>query len=88
MLADRSTGATYISRVVAIRDGDSTSFRYSVEMALPPRASEQPADSTAPAPDDIEFCGEIAHAAAIRWSRPARRPNADDSLDVWTHVSQ
>jgi hypothetical protein len=81
VLGDGSTGATYASRLVAIRDGDSTNFRYAVEMTGPPRADEQSAGG-----DNLEFCGAIAHAAAIRWSRPARRPNAEDSLEVWTHM--
>lgn len=83
VLAGRSTGVTYASRLVAIGDGDSTSFRYAVEMTGPTGANEQSGGS-----DNIEFCGAIAHAAAIHWTRPARRPNAEDSLAVWTRVSR
>jgi hypothetical protein len=84
-LAGRST-ATYASRLVARRDGDSTSFRYAVEMIGPPRDNEQSGGTEQP-PDVLELCGAIAHAAAVHWARPSRRPNAEDSLAVWTHAS-
>ena len=83
VLADRLSGTSYASRLVAIRDGDSTSFRYAVEMTGPPPMEDQSGGW-----DKLELCGAIAHAAAVRWSRPSRRPNAEDSLEVWTHASR
>ena len=71
-----SNAALYASTVVAVRQGDSTSFRYFVEITLPSSA-------TGAAPDGMAFCGQIAKAAAVPWSRPQRRPNSEDSLPVF-----
>jgi hypothetical protein len=76
ILRDDPTGASYASTAIAVRQGDSTSFRYFVEIT-------RSASATNAAPDRMEFCGRIAKAAAIAWSRPQRRPNSADSLSVF-----
>jgi len=70
------TRASYASTAIAVRQGDSTSLRYFVEIT---RASSD----TSATPDRIEFCGRIAKEARIAWSRPQRRPNSADSLSVF-----
>jgi hypothetical protein len=80
ILRDDSTGASYASTAIAVRQGDSTSFRYFAEITTPPSAASA-------APDRMEFCGRIAKAAAIAWSRPRRRPNSADSLSVFMRGS-
>jgi hypothetical protein len=76
LLVDDPTRASFASTAIAVRQGDSTSFRYFVEITSPPSA-------TSDAPDRIEFCGRIAKAARIAWSTPQRRPNSADSLAVF-----
>jgi hypothetical protein len=76
ILEDDPTGASYASTAIAVRQGDSTSFRYFVEIT-------RPSSATSAAPNRIEFCGRVAKAAGISWSRPQRRPNSADSLSVF-----
>jgi hypothetical protein len=76
VLDDGSVAATYASSAIAVRQGDSTSFRYFVEIT-------RPSSATGASPDRIEFCGRVAKAAGIPWSKPQRRPNGEDSLPVF-----
>jgi hypothetical protein len=76
ILEDDSTGASYASTAIAVRQGDSTSFRYFVEIT-------RPSSTASRAPDRIEFCAKVAKATGIAWSRPQRRPNSSDSLSVF-----
>lgn len=83
VLADGSEGAIYESRVVAFHQDDSSSFRYSVAVKPVRHRDAQVASRNQRAADNLEFCARIAKTAAIRWSTPARRPNATDSVSVW-----
>jgi hypothetical protein len=83
LLADGSNSAMYESRIVAFRQADSSSFRYSVDVKPAQSREAQAEGGNQRAPDNLEFCALIAKAAAVRWSTPARRPNADDSVSVW-----
>lgn len=76
-------GTRYASGMVAYRESDSTSFRYLVDILSQSEAEIAQRGHGAGDPDNIDFCGEIAHASAMHWSRPYRRPTAEDSLDVW-----
>jgi hypothetical protein len=76
ILEDDPTGASYASSAIAVRQGDSTSFRYFVEIT-------RPSSATSAAPDRIEFCGRVAKEARIAWSKPQRRPISADSLSVF-----
>ena len=76
-------GANFGSRVVAYRQGDSTSLRFYVE-AWPARmTSKATADTPGSRSDELESCSTVARAAGIKWSTPRRRPNGQDSLPVW-----
>jgi hypothetical protein len=83
ILADSSDSATYESRVVAFRQEDSSSFRYSVEVKPAQPGNAQAASGDRRTADNLEFCAKIAKSAAVRWTTPARRPNASDSVSVW-----
>ena len=76
VLRDVQTSASYASFAAAVRQGDSTSFRYSVEIKSLSRTDGPP-------PDGIAFCGRIAKAAGIPWVKPERRPNSEDSLSAF-----
>jgi hypothetical protein len=84
VLADGSFRATYESRIVAFRQNDSSSFRYSVDVKPAKPGDAQAASGNQRSADNLEFCARIAKTAAVHWSTPARRPNASDSVSVWT----
>jgi hypothetical protein len=84
-LSGRHAGAMYSSRAVAFRRGDSTHFRYYVAIALPPGGQMARPDTVNVGARQIDFCGEIARAAAIPTSAP-RSPTGEETLTVWTRT--
>lgn len=84
-LGDRHGGATYSSRAVAYRRGDSTHFRHYVAIALSPDRRVAALDTISTGARQIGFCGEIARAAAIPTSVP-RSPTGEETLTVWTRT--
>jgi hypothetical protein len=83
LLSGRYAGATYASRAVAYRRGDSTLFRHYVAIALPTDRQMPRPDTVNMGARQISFCGEIARAAAIPTSVP-RSPTGEETLTVWT----
>jgi hypothetical protein len=76
------TGATYESRVVAYRRGDSTHFRHYVAIAAPLAGWAQPSDSENLESGLIPLCGSIGRAAAVAGWAPGR-PDGEETLSVW-----
>ena len=77
-------GGTYEARVVAYRQGDSTSFRHYTSITPPAGGWAPPLDSVqGPAGGHVGFCGEIGRAALVHGISPQRLPNAEDSLPVF-----
>jgi hypothetical protein len=74
-----TSGSRYRSRAVAYQHGDTTRYRYYVELA----ASSDTAAARTDSPNLVGICGHIAKAAAIRGSTP-REPTGEESLAVWT----
>ena len=72
------TSATFHSRAVAYWHGDSTHYRYYVQVV--PTADMLRRGEI---PSGVGFCGRIAQAAAIVGSTP-REPTGDERLPVWT----
>jgi hypothetical protein len=70
-------GATYQSRAVAYRRGDSTHFRHFVTVV------PQPSDTVSVGGRHIAMCGGIARATAIPTSVP-REPTGEETLRVWS----
>jgi hypothetical protein len=71
--------ARFRSRAVAYQHGDSTRYRYYVELAAPLDTARAQTDR----PNLIGVCGQIAKVAAIPGSTP-REPTGEESLAVWT----
>lgn len=77
-------GGTYEARVVAYRQGDSTSFRHYTSITPPSGGWAPPLDSVqGPAGGHVGFCDEVGRAALVHGISPQRQPNAEDSLPVF-----
>ncbi len=91
LLAGEPSGTMYEARAIAYRQGDSTSFRYFFKMTPPTRGSKESADALSSERRGFSLCSQVVRAAAVPQSRPGqqpngRRPNAQDSLPIWTRV--
>jgi hypothetical protein len=84
-------GGTYSARMAAFRRGDSTLYRYFVEVAPPPGGWRPEYDSVtidgrsihvSPTASLIGFCQAIARVSANHGTSP-REPNGEESLTVW-----
>ena len=77
-------GGIYEARVVAYRQGDSTTFRHYAAITPPAGGWAPPFDSVqGPSAGRIAFCGEVGRAALVHGVAPQRQPNAEDSLPVF-----
>jgi hypothetical protein len=74
--------ATFTSRAIAYWHGDSTHFRYFVDVQ--PSSGASP-DSVDRSKNVLAFCSQIARSAAIGWSAP-RDPTGDEGLAIWSRV--
>ena len=84
MLGGARGGGTYEARVVAYRQGDSTTFRHYASITSPAGGWAPPLDPLqGPAVGHIGFCGELGRAALVHGISPRRQPNAEDSLAVF-----
>lgn len=80
-------GATYWSRVVAFRRGDSTHFRLYTAVTPPPRGWGHFADSSRVTTwRHFAACEAIANAAEVRWLRRLGDPGDEETLPVWSRV--
>jgi hypothetical protein len=84
-LAAAHPRATYASRLVAYRHGDSTRFRW--YWSITPLADQRKTspDSASVAGRGIGFCGEIGKLVAIHGWAP-REPTGEDSIPVWRRL--
>lgn len=84
-LGGEPAGARVESRAVAYWHGDSTHFRYYVDLASPPGGWAPTADTTKRSARRIGFCQDIAQRVGFRWSRPPD-PTGEESLRLWTRM--